>query len=120
VAVGHPPKEAHVSDEVSSPDGAFKVEFHSHEVRMSHWIDNPRVTIRDELLLDLWVPAASDWSAAATFDAPGTVTLHLRKYPGTAPGIDIRIDAESRTWKTLRGECPEEMKRWLRKHLREA
>jgi len=109
-----------VSDEVFSPDGAFKVEFNSHEVRMSHWINNPRVTFQDELLLDLWVPAASDWDAGATFDAPGTVTLHLRKYPGTASGIDIRIDAGSRTWKTLRGECPEEMKRWLRKHLRES
>lgn len=109
-----------MNDQVLSPDGTIKVEFQSHEVRMSHWIDNPRVTFQGELLLDLWVPAASDWSAGATFDTPGTVTLHLRKYPGTDPDFDIRIDAVARTWETIRGQCPEQMKRWLGKHLREA
>jgi hypothetical protein len=109
-----------MSDQVLSPDGTLKVEFNSHEVRMSHWIDNPRVTCQSELLLDLWVSAASDWDAKATFDTPGSVTLHLRKYPGTAPDFDIRIDARARTWETIRGVCPEQMKRWLGKYLREA
>lgn len=108
-----------MSDEVLSPDGAIKIEFSSHEVRMSHWINNSRVTFRGDVLLDLWVAAASDWDTRATFDTPGTVTLHLRKYPGTAPGLDIRIDAEARTWEATRGECPQEMKRWLNKALTE-
>jgi hypothetical protein len=108
-----------MSDEILSPDGTIKVEFNSHEVRMSHWIDNPQVTFRGDILLDLWISSASDWDAKATFDTPGTVTLHLRKYPGTAPVFDIRIDAEARTWEATRGECPQEMKRWLGKALTE-
>jgi hypothetical protein len=108
-----------VSDEILSPDGALKVEYQSNEVRMSHWINNPRVTFRGDILLDLWSSSASAWDAWASFDAPGTVTLHLRKYPGTAPDFDIRIDAEARTWEAIRGACPPELKRWLGKALTE-
>lgn len=106
-----------MSNDVHSPDGALEVAFQSSEVRMSHWINSPRVIFRGDILLDLWASEAWGWDAVATFDVPGTVTLHLRKYPGTDPAFDIRIDAGARTWEVLRGQCPEEMKRWLGKEL---
>ena len=98
-------------DEAHSPDGTIRVEYGVHTERMSHEVYTPRVidVETDNVLFDLWASDYCQWDAMARFDAPRTVTLELRKYPGTDPGFSVRIDASRRTFTILKGTCPPEI-----------
>lgn len=106
-----------------SPDGTVRIEFQWHEVKMSHWIENPRVTIIEsgEILLDLWTPEAWAWDAfGAGFRPDGKVALRMRVYPGDAGYWDVLIDPVARTYR-FEGREPERfLEKELRRHLREA
>lgn len=99
------------SDDAHSPDGTVRVEYQVNEVRMSHWIYNPRVIDVEtgDVLFDLWGSDYWLWDAMARFDAPRTATLELRSYPGTDPGFRVRIDASTRTFTIVKGTCPPEI-----------
>ena len=81
----------------TSPDGTIKVEFDVSTGLMSHEIYSPRVVALPggEVLADLW---GTQWDATADFEAPGTVTLFLRHYPGDRPGFAVTIDARVRSF----------------------
>jgi hypothetical protein len=102
-----------MQQDFASPDGRVKVEFQCNEVKMSHWICNPRVTRDGRVLLDFWASGAFAWDGDASFDDAGRVLMHLRRYPGDAPGFDVRIDTEAATYEVVSGSCPDEARRWL-------
>ena len=85
-------------EQLTSPDGAIRVEFAVTTGRMSHEIYSPRVfhLPSGELLIDLW---GTSWDASAQFDEPGTVRLDLRLYPGDRPGFGVTVDARARTFR---------------------
>lgn len=87
---------------------------------MSHWICSPRVTCDGAVLFDLWDSRTFEWDGDASLDDAGRVVLHLRRYPGDAPGFDVRIDPAARTWEVLNGHCPAEMASRLGVALRPA
>ena len=107
-------------DDFSSPDGRLTVAFQCNEVKMSHWICNPRVTYDGAVLLDLWGSGTIEWDGDASLDDAGRVVMHLRRYPGDVPGFDVRIDPAARTWEVLDGRCPAMMAAELAKALRPA
>jgi hypothetical protein len=75
-----------------SPDGAFYVLTADHEVRMSHWISSASLHAAspDALLTDV---GGSGWSADRIEwgDGGRAVTLSLRRYPGDAPSVEVRL-----------------------------
>ena len=95
------------------------MEYQANEARMSHWIHNPRVIEVEtgDVLFDLWGSDYWRWDGFASFDAPLTVTLKLRNYPGTDPGFSVRIDISRRTFTIVKGRCPPEIRRRLELEL---
>ena len=92
-------------DEVS-PDGSLRVAFQCNEIKMSHWVCNPRVTLETtgEILFDLWDSPAWAWDAyGVEFSDRGTVTLALREYPGTSGFWTVVIDPGARTFRLIEG-----------------
>ena len=69
-------------DAIISPSQAYKVEFSSYEVRMSHWIDQPHL-IRIADNQTLFTLAGDAWSAFTTkWVDDATVEMQVAKYPG--------------------------------------
>lgn len=84
-------------EQYPSPDGQFVLNLSCNEVRMSHWICSPKL-----------VEAATGrvlYEAGGTFDAsqikwsPDSreLTFHLREYPGTRPGVNLRLRLDDGT-----------------------
>ena len=80
-----------------SPDGQYILQLSCNEVRMSHWVCSPTL-----------VEAASGrvlYQAGSTFDAseikwsPDSreLTFHLREYPGSRPGVNVRLRVDGGT-----------------------
>lgn len=109
-----------MQEDFRSPDGRLEVGFQCNEVKMSHWICNPRVTHDGAVLLDLWPSVHHAWDGDGRLDTEGRLVMRLRKYPGDVPGFDVRIDAAARTWEVIAGVCPGEMAAELGKALRRA
>ncbi|MCC6741727.1 MAG: hypothetical protein IT452_22010 [Planctomycetia bacterium] len=107
-----------MQEDFRSPDGRLEVGFQCNEVKMSHWICNPRVTFDGAVLLDLWPSVHHAWDGDGRLDVEGRLVLHLRRYPAGSSGFDVRIDPVARTWSVVAGTCPEEMERELGKVLR--
>jgi hypothetical protein len=82
---------------LTSPDGMIRVAFDVSTGRMSHEIYSPRVVRlpEGEVLLDLW---GTMWDASTHFDAPGTVRLSLRYYPGERHSFEVTVDARARSF----------------------
>jgi hypothetical protein len=81
-----------------SPDGKYRIEFACNEMRMSHWVCAPKIidTQTKAVILDLW--HTSLWDGSASFTQQGEIILFLRKYPGTSPGIEIKINPLTLTY----------------------
>jgi hypothetical protein len=81
-------------------------------------VDRPRVvdTSTGRVLLDLW--DTWDWDARVVSNERATVTLALRRHPGTANAV-LTIDAEAGTYRlaAVRGRW---QMRELRSRLRKA
>mgnify|MGYP000920408385 CR=1 FL=1 len=59
-----------------SPNGLFRVEFQGFEMRMSHWVCNPRVTHMPSgrVVLDLW---GTMWDGMPTAEADGRLQFSV-------------------------------------------
>lgn len=95
-----------MSEVYESPDGLFRVDFSCFEMRMSHWVCNPRVTHvpTGTVLLDL---LGTLWDGSADQETPGRLSLALREYPGSGPGYSLLFDADARTTTRVEGEALE-------------
>lgn len=75
----------------ASPDGRWRLEVVSEEVKMSHWIDRPSVYRRDETV-PLWEPPRS-WSLLRhRWLEPDTLDMEIRVYPGDEPPFKVRLN----------------------------
>lgn len=83
-------------DTFHSPDGRFRVDFISFEMRMSHTVYNPRVTHlpSGEIILDRF---NSMDDGTPSIDDAGRLHLMMRTYPGTSPGTEIIFDPHDGT-----------------------
>lgn len=76
-----------------SPDGRYTVDVNSIEMRMSHWVDRPLILdeFTHQMVLDLgdclWSVDHARWDEDST-----RVSLSLRRYPGTIPGVAVDIE----------------------------
>ncbi len=86
-----------------SPDGVFRVEFQAFEMRMSHWVETPRVihAPTGRVLIDLW---GTLWDASVKQEQPGQLALILREYPGSGAGYSLVLDATTETATRTRGD----------------
>ncbi len=84
-------------EEYPSPDGQYILHLSCNEVRMSHWICSPSlVEVATGRVL---------YKPGSTFDAstikwsPDSceLTLHLREYPGSRPGVNVRLRLDGGT-----------------------
>ncbi|HET9953852.1 MAG TPA: hypothetical protein VFQ61_05095 [Polyangiaceae bacterium] len=66
----------------TSPDARFRVEYQSHEIKLAHWIDQPRVIdmVTNTVLLDLWPDVFSSWDGHVRFERAGVIRLELREF----------------------------------------
>ena len=82
-----------------SEGGRFVVEYEANTGPHDHLICQPRVTDTRAgvVLLDLWGAGTWDWDARVVADTPSTVTLELRRYPGTA-SCSVVVDADAWTY----------------------
>ena len=78
-------------DPYITPDGVFRVEFNCFEMRMSHWVENPRVTHvpSGRVVFDRW---GTMEDATPRVDAQGRLVLAMREYPGSSPGWNVLFD----------------------------
>lgn len=62
------------------------------EMRMSHWLHNPRLVERASarVLLDL---QGSLWDLLSSHESATALELALRRYPGDHPALTLRIEA---------------------------
>jgi hypothetical protein len=106
-------------DDLTSPDGTILVELQANEVKMSHWINSPRVVdvATGDILFSLWGSEYWRWDARAKFEQPSSVTLQMRAYPGDQPGFELRIDCARRSFEIVDGSCPAELRERLEEHL---
>ncbi len=74
------------------------VDLNTAQGAKDHPVDRPRVvdTATGTVLLDLW--DTWDWDARVVSNDGGTVTLALRRYPGTTSAV-LTIDADARTYR---------------------
>jgi len=82
---------------IYSPNKTFLVQFYPIEMKMSHWVNRPRLVNAnsDEVLLDL---SASLWHADQVrwrTDSK-SVLLELRRYPGDVPATHLEINLEGK------------------------
>ncbi len=80
--------------DIISPDGLLQFEFDEFEMRMSHWVCNPRITEvkSGKVLLDLW---GTQWDGEVSFEDGGKVVLCFRHYPGDIPGFSVHMDPQA-------------------------
>lgn len=78
-------------DDFLTPDGIFRIQFMRFEMRMSHWVNNPRLTHipSGEVLLDCWNTMDD---ASPSMDEQGRLHLFMRTYPGSSPGREVIYD----------------------------
>ncbi|MGA0560754.1 hypothetical protein ACO2Q8_29075 [Larkinella sp. VNQ87] len=92
-----------MEDSILSPNGTFSIIFDTFEVRMSHWIQAPRVfRVQDQAqLFDL---QGDVWSAdKVTWLSDSEVELYVRKYPGQV-SCDLVLDLAEGTGKAICGQ----------------
>lgn len=93
-----------------SPDGRYTVDVNPIEMRMSHWVDRPFIidehthTLILDLAEGLWSVDRACWS-----EDSASVSLDLRRYPGTIPGVQVDVHIPTRTV-TL--HTPEEVRKF--------
>jgi hypothetical protein len=79
-----------------SPDGRYRLEIASEEVKMSHWID--QATVLDPSGQKLW-SSEFPWSLTSHhWGKGGALELELRKYPGDRPPVRVRLQLDSGTF----------------------
>lgn len=78
-------------EQYPSPDGQFILHLSCNEVRMSHWICSPSL-VEVATGRVLYEPG-STFDASAIKWSPDSreLTFHLREYPGSHPGVNIRL-----------------------------
>ncbi|MCC6413725.1 MAG: hypothetical protein IT270_18905 [Saprospiraceae bacterium] len=77
-------------DDIYSPNGKYYITTNMTEMRMSHWVYEPFLMAlnQEKSLFDLnntgWSVDKTTWS-----DDSASVTLDLRRYPGTRPPVEL-------------------------------
>jgi hypothetical protein len=73
--------------------GRLKILVESSEIRMSHWIDNPRVvdTRTGRSILDLH---GGLWDLLEVAELPTSIVLRMRKYPGTSAPVELALSVD--------------------------
>ena len=71
-------------------NGQIKITVVPHEMRMSHWVDAPRIEDGNtgHVLLDL---TGGLWSLLGVIEKPDELVLTLRQYPGLLSAVDISV-----------------------------
>lgn len=71
-------------------DGRLQILVEPSEMRMSHWIDNPRVvdTRTGRAILDL---RGSLWDLLEVAELGTSIVLRMRKYPGTSAPVALAL-----------------------------
>ena len=80
-----------MNEEHLSPDGLYKIVVGFNEMRMSHWVQTPSLyhVQTNKILFDapsLWSADSVKWSPDSDF-----VHMNMRLYPGSKPGIELRL-----------------------------
>ena len=82
-----------IKEATYSPNRDYAVIFSPVEMKMSHWVNCPRLvfTRTQETILDL---SSSSWHADQVIwrDDSCGVTLLLRRYPGDMPDVRLEVD----------------------------
>ncbi|MFO0760602.1 MAG: hypothetical protein U0359_29245 [Byssovorax sp.] len=73
--------------------GRLRIDLDRSEMRMSHWIDCPRVidTQTGRVLLDLH---GSLWDLAEVKEEARSIRLVMRKYPGGSPPVALTLSPD--------------------------
>ncbi|RYG67145.1 hypothetical protein EON80_14160 [bacterium] len=88
--------------EFASPSGKYHFQIFMTEMRMSHWVERPRL-VRVEGEVPLFDLSNSQWSLeGANWQGEEKVELQLRRYPGdhSPPVFRVEVDclAATATW----------------------
>lgn len=87
-------------DPYVTPDGVFRVEYSSIEMRMSHTVYNPRVThIPSGRVVFNKFGTLEDGSAS--IDDQGRLVLDMREYPGSSPGWKVVFNPKDGSYTTV-------------------
>lgn len=83
-------------DDFVTPDGIFRIEFQAFEMRMSHWVCNPKLIHlpSGQVLLNCWDTMED---GQPSVDDQGRLHLFMRTYPGTQPGTTTIYDPREGT-----------------------
>ena len=75
-------------------DGKLRLEIEESEVRMSHWVNAPRLimALTGDVLFDL---TQSLWDIENAQETDGVLLLTLREYPGTHGSATLAVDPRS-------------------------
>lgn len=76
---------------VTSPDGRIRIEYESHEMRMSHWIRVPHVFDVPSGRL-IYKPESGIWDGEHEWGESGKVTLHIARYPDAGNRVSLHFD----------------------------
>ncbi|MEO7328927.1 MAG: hypothetical protein ABI193_10135 [Minicystis sp.] len=71
-------------------DGRLQIVLDRDEVRMSHWIESPRIIDMrtGQMILDL---QGSLWDLLEVLELPPSIVLRMRKYPGSSAPVELVI-----------------------------
>jgi hypothetical protein len=74
-------------------EGRLQLLVEPSEMRMSHWIDNPKVvdTRTGRSVLDLH---GSLWDLMEITELPTSIVLRMRKYPGTSAPVELALSID--------------------------
>ena len=101
-------RESHESQ--TANDGTIRIDFEAVEWGNTRWVRSPRIIdlARNRTVLDLW---GSDWDATASFPAPRTIALELRRFQ-KGGSASITLDLANDVYRMSRGpagkSAPEE------------
>ncbi len=93
-------------DPFTTPDGVFRIDWMEFEMRMSHWVCNPRLTHlpSGQVIVDYF---DSMVDGAPSVDDQGRLHLFLRTYPGSEPGTEYIYDTRDGTVTVIDGDKSE-------------
>jgi hypothetical protein len=74
-------------------DGRLQILVEPSEIRMSHWIDSPKVvdTRTGSSVLDLH---GGLWDLLEVVELPPSIVLRMRKYPGDSPPVELVLSVD--------------------------
>ncbi|GAB3933939.1 hypothetical protein [Larkinella terrae] len=109
-----------MKDDIFSPEGTYVIQFDVFEVKMSHWIETPRIfRVADNQLLfdlrgDVWSAMRINWLSESRLE------LLVAKYPGRISChlfLDLQTDRGAGTADNDRFEGNlSGLENWVRQH----